>query len=103
MQFIIPLLLYRMMFPCAYKQLLGFDCPLCGGQRSLLMLLSGDVKGSFLMYPPLIPVLVLIGFFIAHLVNNKIVAGKFLVRYSLITLAVVMVNYIFSLIFSHTS
>jgi len=99
--FIIPSLFYCMLFPCAYKQLLGFDCPLCGSQRSLLLLIKGDVKASVLMYPPLIPVIVLIGLFLAHLANKNRIGRPLVVRYSAIVLAIVVVNYCSTLIFGH--
>jgi hypothetical protein len=41
--------------PCAYKYLLGIDCPLCGSQRATFFLLRGELIKSFQMYPPLIP------------------------------------------------
>lgn len=43
--------------PCAYRQLLGFDCPFCGGQRALLLLLQGRVWASVCTFPALIPLL----------------------------------------------
>jgi hypothetical protein len=92
-----------MMLPCAFKQFFGFDCPLCGAQRSLLLLVNGHLKASFLMYPPLIPVLVLAGLFLAHLANKKLVGRSLLMRTAFITLAIVTVNYACELIFGHLS
>ena len=86
-----------MLLPCAYKQLFGIDCPLCGGQRSLLLMMNGDFEKSFLMYPPLIPVLLLM----AHLINSTFIPRRFLVRPTTIVLIIVMVNYIFTLAFGH--
>jgi len=48
------------MLPCIYKKYLGFDCPGCGIQRSLISLLKGDFAESFELYPPLIFVLLLL-------------------------------------------
>jgi hypothetical protein len=90
-----------MLLPCAYKQLFGIDCPLCGGQRSLLLLLDGHLEKSFLLYPPLIPVLLLFGIFAAHLINRNFIKRRFLVRSTTIVLIIVMVNYIFTLAFGH--
>lgn len=42
------------MLPCAYKQLFGISCPLCGFQRYVLCLIDGDVIGSIKMFPPLL-------------------------------------------------
>ena len=60
------------LLPCAYKTLFGIDCPLCGFQRALVLLLHGDIKQSFLIYPPLLPAVFLIMIFVLHLLNNKL-------------------------------
>ncbi|MET0392501.1 MAG: DUF2752 domain-containing protein [Chitinophagaceae bacterium] len=81
------------MLPCPSRLLLGIDCPFCGGQRALLLLLKGDVAGSFLQFPPLLPVLFCALLFALHLVNRKIVAvGRVRVA-AIAALAVVLVNY----------
>lgn len=41
--------------PCGYKRYLGFDCPFCGSQRSVLLLLQGRFRESFLLFPALLP------------------------------------------------
>lgn len=55
------------MMPCFYKQYLGMECPGCGFQRSLALLLKGEFTDSFLMFPPLIPMLLMVVFLIIHL------------------------------------
>jgi hypothetical protein len=40
------------------------DCPGCGIQRSISLLLQGNIVDSFLMYPALIPIILLLGFLI---------------------------------------
>ena len=52
------------MLPCFTKQIIGMDCPGCGIQRSISLLLQGQVVESFLMYPALIPIIFLLGFLI---------------------------------------
>jgi len=51
------------MLPCITKQLFHFPCPGCGSQRAVLMLIQGDFKGAFLMFPAIYP-LVLFGLLI---------------------------------------
>jgi len=46
------------MFPCAYKQLFGIDCPGCGFQRACIALLKGNLTQSLSLYPAAIPVLI---------------------------------------------
>lgn len=43
------------MLPCMSKQLIGLDCPGCGIQRSISLLLDGRLEDSFFMYPGLFP------------------------------------------------
>ena len=46
--------------PCAYKQLLGIECPVCGSQRAFIALLKGNIIESIKLYPALIPTLIII-------------------------------------------
>lgn len=60
------------MLPCLTKKFLGFDCPGCGLQRSVALLLQGDFVASFKMYPALFPMIVLFLFIgLKHWVNVK--------------------------------
>ena len=43
------------LLPCFYKQLFGISCPLCGGQRSVILLCEGQFWESMKMFPPLLP------------------------------------------------
>ena len=43
------------MFPCFYKQVFGFSCPMCGSQRAVALLCQGRVWESLRMFPPLAP------------------------------------------------
>lgn len=44
--------------PCAYRQLLGVDCPFCGAQRAFLLLLQGRLGESWRLFPALAPLMV---------------------------------------------
>lgn len=87
------------MFPCASKSFFNIDCPICGFQRSLVFLLQGDFKKSFVMYPPLIPVCILIVFFLIHLYNKQVATRKRLNYLSVVVLAIITVNYITKMVF----
>ena len=43
------------LLPCFYKQVFGFSCPLCGCQRSVMLLCEGRFWDSMKMFPPLLP------------------------------------------------
>ena len=81
------------MLPCPSRLLLGIDCPFCGGQRALALMLKGDVAGSFLQFPPLLPVLVCVLLFALHLVSRKLVTARRVRVAAIAALAVVLVNY----------
>ena len=81
------------LLPCAYKTLFGINCPICGFQRALLLLLHGQFVQSFKMYPPLLPCLFLLAFFVLHLLNKRLIKRTFLVYYSVIVLATIVVSY----------
>ena len=54
--------------PCVYKKELGFECPGCGLQRSLIELLKGNIIESIMIYPGLLPTIGLFLFLILHIV-----------------------------------
>lgn len=85
------------MLPCFYKAFLGIDCPLCGFQRSFLLLIEGNFKASFLMYPPLFPVLLFIGIALFWLFSNKKSATQLIKISVYIILLLVGLNYCFNL------
>ena len=88
--------------PCLFKQITHVDCPGCGLQRSFLLLLSGDVVGSLKMYPALIPIILLFGFLLLHLMI-KIKNGTVILKYSYIFCAgIIMLSYIYKLIVTKT-
>lgn len=52
--------LHNYLLPCPFKYLTGVDCPGCGFQRSVLALLQGDIHQSFILYPPAIPIILIL-------------------------------------------
>ena len=88
--------------PCMFKAITHVDCPGCGMQRSFILLIKGDVLNSFLMYPALIPIILLFAFLIIHLIKN-IKNGTAILKYAYIFCAgIIMVSYIYKLITTKT-
>jgi hypothetical protein len=52
--------LHNYLLPCPFKYLTGIDCPGCGFQRSVLALMRGDIHQSFILYPPAIPLILVL-------------------------------------------
>jgi|SRR6185312_8217487 len=88
-------------FPCMSRQLLGLDCPICGFQRSLLLLFKGQVADSFMQYPPLIPILLLSLFSGLFLLKKTPEMKRMLTTTSVIVLAIIAINYTISLVSGH--
>lgn len=71
------------MLPCFYKQVFGISCPLCGGQRSVLLLLEGRFWESMKMFPPLMPLMITLVLVLA-LSWRKSRLGSLLIRGALV-------------------
>jgi len=74
------------MLPCMTKQFLGFDCPGCGLQRSVMFLFQGDFLAAFKMYPAIFPMLLLFSFlgikrFVSIRFENTITFGLLLATF----------------------
>ncbi len=59
------LVLEDFMLPCLNKKLFGIDCPGCGLQRSVGLLIKGDFTAAFHMYPAIYSIIVLLLFLIS--------------------------------------
>ena len=86
------------MLPCQYKAVLDIDCPMCGAQRSLELLLQGDVYASVVMFPPLLIVLAWVCAALLSVVGRNWVDGKYIRRSGYALLAIVLVNYMLTLL-----
>ncbi|MFM7021538.1 MAG: DUF2752 domain-containing protein [Flavobacteriales bacterium] len=78
---------------CWMKALTGMDCPGCGFQRSLILLLKGDLVASFLQYPALLPVIALFVILILHLIFKFQKGPKILIFTFIVTQSLVFGNY----------
>lgn len=43
--------LEKYMLPCVNKRMFGFECPGCGLQRAVSLVMQGDFLEAFYMYP----------------------------------------------------
>ena len=80
------------MASCMYKKYIGIECPWCGLQRSFYFLLKGDFQESFTTFPPLLPLMIMVLFLIAHLIfkfkkGHKILMGMFITNIIILVLS----------------
>ncbi len=59
--------LERLMLPCMIRMVTGLACPGCGFQRSVFLLLRGDLAASASMYWATIPILLMLILCLLHL------------------------------------
>ena len=59
------------MIPCISKTLFGIECLGCGIQRALLLLVQGNYRAAFEMYPAIYSSLILIFFIGLHYIDTK--------------------------------
>ena len=85
--------------PCIYKQSLGIECLGCGFQRSLIALLKGNIWESIMLYPGLIPMILLFAVLLLHLIFH-LKNGATLLKYLFIAdMTIILINYIIKIIF----
>lgn len=101
MKFILALTfldLDELMLPCLTKKFIGIDCPGCGLQRSLALLVDGEFVAAFTMYPAVYNIILLIGFFIVQTFIKIKHANKIILTLTLITVCLILWNYILKFI-----
>lgn len=83
------------MLPCMWKQTFNVDCLGCGIQRSVALILKGDLIAAFYMYPAIYTLIVMFSFLIVHLKfqfknGHKIILGLFLLNILIIVISFIL-------------
>ena len=85
------------LLPCPFKHLTGLDCPGCGFQRAAIALIQGNLQKSLVLYPPLIPLLIMLVIVLVSKTRGKPLNVKTVKIMYLITGSVIMISYIFKI------
>jgi hypothetical protein len=83
------------MMPCFYKQYFGIECPGCGFQRAFILLLKGEFVKCLQMYPPIIPILIMLGLMIIQLIMKFKNGGIWLKYWFIFTSSTIVIHYIY--------
>lgn len=86
------------MMPCVTKQVLGFDCPGCGLQRSVVLLAQGEFLEAFYMYPAIFSLIPLALVLIVNRFFDFKYANLLIITLAISSVAMIVINYIFKLI-----
>ncbi|XOV68069.1 MAG: DUF2752 domain-containing protein [Fluviicola sp.] len=81
------------MLDCHWKKEFGIECLTCGFQRSVELLFSGDIVGSFFMFPATIPFLLTILVAILYIWKRFKNGHHWVVSMFSLTALLVVVNY----------
>lgn len=85
------------MLPCLNKKFFGFECMGCGLQRSVAMILQGDLTGAFYMYPAVYPLLILFSFVGITIFTKVKYAGIITPVLAILTVLTIITSYIIKL------
>ena len=84
--------------PCSIKALTGQECPGCGSQRALILLLKSDFFASIQAWPALLPLILTILFIALHLIFKFKNGSKVILVMLMITIAIALINYFIKMI-----
>jgi len=83
---------------CFYKKHFGVECPGCGMQRSFIELLKGNFYESFVLYPALIPTIILIVYLVLHILFKFKNGANILKNLFIINTAIVVLSYLYKIL-----
>ncbi|WP_366187336.1 DUF2752 domain-containing protein [Flavobacterium ovatum] len=83
----------KFLLPCFSKTLFNLECLGCGFQRAVLLLLQGQFKAAFVMYPAIYPTLFFIFFISFHYFYKKLVPEKTILIITLINVFFMILGY----------
>jgi len=81
------------MLTCVNKELFGVECPGCGTQRSIALLLKGEFIAAFKMYPAIYPMIVLLAFLVFNLFVKFKHDYKIKLGLIFLTVGTILINY----------
>ncbi|MFD2824735.1 DUF2752 domain-containing protein [Lacinutrix iliipiscaria] len=82
------------MLPCLNKKLFGIDCLGCGMQRSIALIIQGDFKAAFVMYPAIYTIILMLFVLALHLKFKFKNGHKYLLALFIINILIIITNYI---------
>ncbi len=85
------------MIPCLSKALFGLECPGCGAQRGLLLVLKGEFSAAFHMYPPIYTTLLFFGFLGLHFLDKSRNYHKIVTSLAVVNAVFMIVAYFYKM------
>jgi hypothetical protein len=85
------------MLPCLNKKYFGFECMGCGLQRSVALILKGQLVDAFFMYPAVYTLIGLFGFIIINHFKNFKFGNKIIIILSISNVILIIGSYLLKL------
>ena len=82
------------MLPCLNKKLFGIDCMGCGMQRSISLILHGNLVEAFYMYPAIYTLILLFGVIAINTFKNFKYANKIIIILAILNVIIIIGNFI---------
>lgn len=80
------------------KKIFGFDCPGCGMQRALSLVLRGEFSDAFFMFPAIYTVIAFFGFLALNFIDKKRNYHKIIVGLGIFNASVMIISYIYKIL-----
>ncbi len=88
------LLMEDFMLPCLNKKFFGIECLGCGAQRSLSLLIQGELVEAFQMYPATFTIIPLLGILLVDNFFNIKYTNKIIITLMVSSVVLILGNYI---------
>ena len=87
--------LEKYMIPCLNKKIFGIDCFSCGMQRSILLILKGDLYRAFYQFPAIYTIILFFVFVGLNFVDNKRNYHKIIISLAIINAIFMVISYFY--------
>ncbi|PWN70519.1 hypothetical protein C1631_011165 [Chryseobacterium phosphatilyticum] len=90
------------MLTCPSKRFLGVECPGCGAQRAVVLVLEGRFSEAFQMYPAVYTILLFFFILALSFIDRKRKYGSVLMVLLIVNLVIIIGYYVYKHVFLHT-
>jgi hypothetical protein len=85
------------MIPCMNKQLFGIDCPGCGTQRAVALLIKGQFEDAFFMFPAIYTTILFFILLGLHLMDKSRNYEKAVIVTAILNGTIMIISYIYKI------
>lgn len=81
------------LLPCMWKTTTGMECPGCGTQRAFVRMTEGKPADSFVLFPALVPMLILFLFIPIQIKFASRISSDWILSFFMVTAFVIFGTY----------